>query len=288
MPLHQAVAPLTGFVEQLTNWYIRRSRGRFWADESSQDRTEAFETLYRVLVTCVKVAAPFAPFISEAIYLELKRSSDPESVHLCDFPLCVSELRAVELEEEMRYAQEVVSLGHALRKEHKLKVRQPLACAYLISSNEHILAALRAKDSLIRDELNVREIYFESQEETFVSMRAKPQFRVLGKKVGGQMQAVQAAIAALPQASLQALLEGRTAEIFIGGSLLTLTSEDVEVKRVVKEGLVAATSAGVTIASTQHLMTLFSLRVSRVKSSIKSTPCGKRRDFSSLTALKSS
>jgi isoleucyl-tRNA synthetase len=246
--LHRAVEPLTGFIEQLTNWYIRRSRGRFWADEASPDREEAFETLYRVLVTFVKVAAPFVPFISEAVYLQLRRPSDPESVHLCDFPVYNNALRCPELEEEMRYAQEVVSLGHALRKEHKLKVRQPLASAYLISSDEGILAALRAKEALIREELNVREICFESQEQKFVSIGAKPHFRVLGKKVGGQMQAVQAAISALPQASLKALMEGGTTEIFLEGSPLTLTPEDVEVKRVVKEGLVAATSAGVTIA----------------------------------------
>lgn len=246
--LHKAVEPLTGFVDQLTNWYIRRNRGRFWADESSFDREEAFATLYRVLFTFVKVAAPFVPFISEAMYLQLKGPTDPESVHLCDFPVYNQSLRHQELEEEMRYAQEVVSLGHALRKEYKLKVRQPLACAYLISADQGVLAALRAKEVLIREELNVRELYFEAQEEKFVCIRATPHFRVLGKKVGRQMQAVQSAIAALSQTALKVLLEGGTVELRVEGGSFPLTLEDVEVKRVVKEGIAAATSEGVTIA----------------------------------------
>ena len=124
--LQAAVEPLVGFIDQLTDWYIRRSRSRFWADEATTDREEAFETLYTVLMTLCKVMAPFTPFLSDAIYQQLKGKEDPVSVHLCKFPEADKKLRHPQLEEEMTLVQQVVGLGHSLRKENKLKVRQPL------------------------------------------------------------------------------------------------------------------------------------------------------------------
>jgi isoleucyl-tRNA synthetase len=148
----------------------------------------------------------------------------------------------------MAYVQEVVSLGHALRKEHQLKVRQPLAKAYLISANPDVLSALRAKQHLIADELNVKEVEFESNEADFVSIVAKPHFRILGKKVGNKMNSVQTAIQALPQSELSLLLKGGSVEITVENEKIELTSEDIAVERKVKEGLVASTSSEVTIA----------------------------------------
>ncbi len=246
--LNQAVEPFTAFIDQLTNWYIRRSRSRFWADEASQDRDEAFATLYTVLLALSKIAAPFVPFLSDAIYLQLKSPQDRASVHLCDFPLFNSKQRDEELETQMGHAQEVVSLGHSLRKEHKLKVRQPLQRAYLISSDSITLSSLQKKKQLIQDELNVKEILFESKEEAFVSVVAKPNFRTLGKKVGKQMQAAQVAISQLSQEALKQLQQGHPVEIQIDQETLSLTTEDVEVHRKVKEGLIAATSGLITIA----------------------------------------
>ncbi len=246
--LNLAVEPLVGFIDQLTNWYIRRSRARFWSDEASRDRDEAFETLYTVLVTLAKVAAPFVPFMSDAIYLQLKAKTALHSVHLCDFPQAVQKLRDERLEKEMGYVQEVVSLGHALRKEHKLKVRQPLAKAYLISANPDVLSALEAKQHLIADELNVKEVEFEANEAAFVTIVVKPNFRVLGKKVGKGMNAAQAAIQAMSPTQLSPLLKGGTAEIVVEGQTIQLTAEDVAIERKVKEGLVAATSHELTIA----------------------------------------
>jgi isoleucyl-tRNA synthetase len=246
--LNLAVDPFVGFIDQLTNWYIRRNRPRFWSEEATRDREEAFETLYTVLLNLAKVAAPFVPFISEAIYLQLKAKTSPVSVHLCEFPLYQPRLRMETLEKEMRYVQEVVSLGHALRKEYKLKVRQPLPKAYLISASPDILNALRAKQHLIADELNVKEIRLESNEAAFVSIIAKPNFRVLGKKVGKWMHAAQAAIQALPQSQLSLLLKGGTIEITIDNEKIPLTSEDVALERKAKEGLVASTSHEMTIA----------------------------------------
>lgn len=246
--LDRAVEPLLGFIEQLTNWYIRRTRSRFWSEEASQDRKEAFETLYTVLLTMTKIAAPFIPFLSEAIYLELKQSEDPLSVHLCDFPLPKEDWRDERLEKEMALVQEVVGLGHALRKEHKLKVRQPLQKAFVISGDRVTVEALKRQELLIAEELNVKEISFEDQEEGFVLLVAKPNFRVLGKKVGKQMQAVQKVIGELSRTTLQELLAGRTIEVEVEGEKLFLSPEDVSVERKVKEGLIASTSQGVAIA----------------------------------------
>ncbi len=246
--LNQAVEPFVGFIDQLTNWYIRRSRSRFWSEEASRERDEAFETLYTVLIALTKIAAPFVPFISDAIYGQLKSKNSPASVHLCDFPIANEKWRDEVLEKEMAYVQQVVSLGHGLRKEHKLKVRQPLAKAYVISSNPDILQSLRAKQNLIADELNVKEVEFESNEAEFVSIVAKPNFRVLGKKVGKLMNAAQAAIQALPQSKLAQLLQGGNVEIVVENEKILLTSEDVGVERKVKEGLVAATAGEITIA----------------------------------------
>jgi isoleucyl-tRNA synthetase len=246
--LSRAVEPFVGFVDQLTNWYIRRSRSRFWSEEASQDRDEAFQTLYIVLETLTKIAAPFVPFISDAIYLQLKMEGSPLSVHLCDFPVYLEVGRNEALEKEMGYVQQVVGLGHGLRKEHKLKVRQPLGKAYVISARSDILDSLRSKQHLIADELNVKEVEFESNEAAFVSIVAKPNFRVLGKKVGPLMSAAQTAIQSLAPSQLASLLQGGSVEIVAEGTKILLTPEDVGVVRIVKEGLVAATEGGITIA----------------------------------------
>ena len=246
--LHLAVAPLVGFIDQLTNWYIRRNRSRFWSEEASRDRDEAFETLYTVLLTLTKIAAPFIPFISDAIYLQIKSRTMPASVHLCDFPVYMLQLQDELLEKEMGYAQEVVSLGHALRKEHKLKVRQPLPKAYIISANPEVLHALKAKRHLIADELNVKEVTFESNETAFVTIIAKPNFRVFGKKVGKMMQAAQKVIQELPPSQLGLLRKGESIEILVENEKIPLTTEDVTIERKVKEGLVASTSNEITIA----------------------------------------
>ncbi len=246
--LNRAVVPFVGFIDQLTNWYIRRCRSRFWSEEATQDRDEAFSTLYTVLITLSKIAAPFVPFLSEAIYAKLKSKGAKSSVHLCDYPVYQAALRDEKLEREMASIQEVVSLGHALRKEHKLKVRQPLAKAFIISANPEVLVAVKEKQHLIMEELNVKQVQFESEEKEFVRLNVKPNFRVLGKKVGKQMQAAQKAIEALPQASLTALQGGGTVTIDLDGISVQLTPEDVAVERKVKEGLVAATAQEVTIA----------------------------------------
>lgn len=246
--LSLAVEPFVEFVDQLTNWYIRRSRRRFWDEKPSQDRSEAFATLYHVLVELVKIAAPYVPFISDAIYRNLRHEGMPESVHLCDFPTYQAGYRNEDLEAAMAAVQSTVSLGHALRKEHKLKVRQPLPAAHIASSDDRMIHFLKDQQHLIADELNVKKVVFGADETEYVSLKAKPNFRVLGKKVGKNMRPVQLAIDAFDQDKLTILLNGGSVPLLIEGETIVLTPEDVAVERIVRDGLVAANLDKVTIA----------------------------------------
>lgn len=246
--LSRAVEPFVGFIDQLTNWYIRRCRRRFWADEDTPDRREAFETLYHVLIGLCKIAAPFIPFLSEAIYQNLRSSTMPESVHLADFPVYDSELRNPSLEEGMDALQTAVSLGHALRKENKLKVRQPLPVAHVVCADKKISAFLKHQEHLIADELNVKKVHFHEESYEFVKFSVKPNFRVLGKKVGQHMKEVQLLISQLDQEQVHSLLDGKPLKITLAGEPFTLASDDVEVTRKVHEGWIAMNAGIITIA----------------------------------------
>ncbi|MGR3912119.1 MAG: isoleucine--tRNA ligase [Candidatus Rhabdochlamydia sp.] len=246
--LQKAVEPIIQFIDKLTDWYIRRSRSRFWQDEATVDREEAFSTLYHILLTLSQILAPFAPFISESIYQGLKKEEDALSVHLCKFPEYDQNLRLKDLEEEMMRVQQVVSLGHSLRKEHHLKVRQPLRVAHIICANASILESLREQKELIQDELNVKDMCFHEEEGLFVTLKAKPNFRILGKKVGPLMNGAQAEIQKLSLERLKALLSGNTIEITVQETVMTLTPEDVAVEREVKPGVIALTEGDLTIA----------------------------------------
>lgn len=251
--LSLAVEPFVSFIDQLTNWYIRRSRRRFWEEQDSPDRAQAFATLYYVLLELVKIAAPYIPFISESIYQNLKTGQMPQSVHLSDFPKYQVGRRRETLEAEMEAVQRTVSLGHALRKEHKLKVRQPLPAAHLVSSDPRILYFLQEQQQLIAEELNVKQVIFSENEEEFVHLKAKPNFRIFGKKVGKLMPLAQKAIEQLSQQQLLELLNGNQIFIHLEGAAIPLTPEDVQVERLVHEGLIASNQGLITIALDTHL-----------------------------------
>lgn len=246
--LHRAVDPFVKFIDQLTNWYIRRNRSRFWAEEDTIDRREAFETLYTVLIHLAKIAAPFIPFLSEAIYLYLKTSKDPQSVHLCSFPIYDPKSRDQVLEEQMSYVQTVVSMGHGLRKQSKLKVRQPLRSAFIVSANVKLLKQLELQKQLIADELNVKEVIFKEDETSFVQLSVKPNFRILGKKAGKLMSAVKVALENLSQKELNQVLAEKQYELMIEDETIILSPEDITIERQVREGLVASTSDAVIVA----------------------------------------
>jgi isoleucyl-tRNA synthetase len=245
--LDQAIDPMVHMIDQLTNWYIRRNRSRFWADENSLDRREAFETLYAVLLNLVKTAAPFIPFLSDAIYRQLRTHAMPESVHLCDFPIADPSYNQ-ELLDEVEAAQRAVSLGHSIRKEYKLKVRQPLMKAHLITSNLELLNALKKQSQVIADELNVKSIEFHDEEGAFVQWMVKPNFPVLGKKIGKLMPLVQKMMQNFDRKQLKLLAEGRSVTIQVNGETIELTNEDVQIERKVKEKLAAGNEGELTVA----------------------------------------
>lgn len=262
--LSEAVEPFVGFVDQLTNWYIRRSRRRFWEDQKTNDRDQAFATLYHVLLTLAEVAAPAVPFIADAIYQNLRTPQMPESVHLACFPTYNKALRDENLEKEMEAVQTVVSLGHALRKEHKLKVRQPLPTAHIVTEDEDLLKALEDQLYLIAEELNVKDVRLVSNEQQFVHLKAKPNFRVLGKKVGKHMKLAQAVIENLPQEKLESIRDGESVSIELEGEFFELTPEDIQVEREIRSGLIAANQDLLTIAlDTQLDPTLISEGLAR-------------------------
>ena len=246
--LADAVHPFVAFIDQLTNWYIRRCRPRFWSEEDSPDRRAAFTTLYTVLKTLAKIAAPFIPFMSESIYQQLKTDDEPISVHLCDFPEFDAQLFDEKLEQEMGAVQSAVSQGHALRKAHKLKVRQPLAKAHVVASEAKILDALQKQKQLICDELNVKDVEFHADEGEFVTYVPKANFRNLGRKVGKLMPKVKASIESFSADQMKQLESDGKLNLEIDGETIELTSDDVEIERSVKGDLVASSEGGITVA----------------------------------------
>ena len=246
--LQKSVRPFVKFVEDLTNWYIRRSRRRFWKSSNDGDKLSAYRTLRYVLVQLSKVAAPFTPFIAEEIYMNLKGASDPESVHLCDFPTANAAARDLDLERRMADVQAAVELGRRLRADNDLKVRQPLA-KIRIAGVEAKVEGEQWKDlfSLITDELNVKEVEIIADETELCEVTFKANFKTLGKKCGPKMKAVAAAIASLPSST-------STSSLHLDIEGVELAEEDVLVTRKPKEGLVVA-SAGTIVVGLETALT---------------------------------
>lgn len=251
--LDGAVEPFVGFIDALTNWYIRRSRRRFWEEEDTPDRADAFATLYQVLLGLSHIIAPAIPFIAEEIYQVLRQEGMRQSIHCCDWPQELPGMRDEALERAMESVRVATSLGHALRKEHGIKVRQPLAAAFVLSANPEERAALMAHEQLISDELNVKRVVVGSDETQYVHLRAKPHFRILGKRVGKRMPAVQKAIEQLDDASLKQLLAGTSVTLQVDEESMELLPGDVELVREVQEGVIATNSGSMTLALDTHL-----------------------------------
>ena len=232
--LQKSVRPFVKFIEDLTNWYIRRSRRRFWKSTNDGDKQNAYRTLRYVLVQLSKVAAPFTPFIAEEIYMNLKGESDPESVHLCDFPTANDAARQPELEKRMADVQAAVELGRRLRADNDLKVRQPLAALRVAGMRDEERGMREDLVGLITDELNVKAVEFIADETALCDVTFKANFKTLGKKCGPKMKAVAAAIAAAK--TVPAEVEG-----------FVLDAEDVIVTRKPKAGLVVASQGAIVV-----------------------------------------
>jgi isoleucyl-tRNA synthetase len=206
------------YVDELSNWYVRRSRRRFWESDPV-----AFTTLWTCLTTVAKLLAPFTPFLADEIYDNLDGAE--QSVHLCDFP--VPGERDQPLESAMVVARETVRLGLAARGQAKLKVRQPLRAAVVVATGFE-REAIERMAAIVREELNVRELRFVSEADELGEVEIKPNYRALGPRFGKQMPIVAAAVAGLDPAHVTAALrEGRPAAINLGGQDHELVAEDL-------------------------------------------------------------
>jgi isoleucyl-tRNA synthetase len=239
-----ATRPVEKFVETLSTWYVRRSRRRFWKNDSSADKQAAYSTLYTALVTVSKLIAPAMPFIAEELYQNLVRSIDetaPESVHIAEWPQVMEEFIDEALNKEMQLVMKLVSLGHSARQKANRKVRQPLAEAAFSLGNPSERNALMKNIDVIQDELNVKQVRLLDRATEAVSHTVKPLPKQLGQKYGNKFPALQKAILALnPEEVASTLHADKPVEVKLDGETYQILSDEVEVKALAKEGFAVA------------------------------------------------
>ncbi|WP_405751895.1 isoleucine--tRNA ligase, partial [Anaerovibrio slackiae] len=239
---------LQDFVDELSNWYVRRSRERFWGKELTQDKINAYMTLYTALTTVVKLSAPMVPFITESIYRNLVCSVDesaPISVHLCDFPVADEAMIDAELEAEMELVLEIVVLGRAARNASNIKNRQPIGNMYVKADRE----LDEFFKEIVASELNLKNVEFKADMEEYLSYSFKPQFKVLGPKVGKQIGEVKAALAAINGHAAKAELESTGKLVLeLKSGTVELIAEDVDITMSQTEGFATQRYGSVTIA----------------------------------------
>ena len=234
------------FVDELSNWYVRCSRERYWVSGMPQDKINAYMTLYTALTTLAKVCSPMLPFITEEIYQNLVRSIDkeaPMSVHLCSYPIAKDEYIDKELEARMEEVLDVVTLGRNARNSANIKNRQPISKIYVEGKDlpEYFT-------SIISNELNVKEVEFTDDVSEFTSYSVKPNFRVLGPKVGKQIGAIQGLLTQLDGAKVnKELNETGYFKLDVNGTVVSLEKEDLLIEIKQKEGYETASDKGVTV-----------------------------------------
>ncbi len=249
--LYQAAQPILHFIDQLTNWYIRLNRRRFWAGSSEREKADknfAYSTLYQVLTTFSRILAPLAPFITEEIYRNLSDADDSQSVHLSTFPGSRELSHVVidkALENAMELFEEVIVLGRALRNEHEIKVRQPLAKLTVIYNDSDALDNLKKLDEYIREELNIKKIEYISNEEAYVSLTARLNTVKLGKTLGPKlgkekMGHLVTRVTGLSTDEIRAIEKGNVLEF----ENEKLGKDDILISRQPREGLTTAASSG--------------------------------------------
>ena len=246
--LYNVVPRLLSFVEDLTNWYIRLNRPRFWGEGMTPDKRAAYSTLHTVLHELSAVVAPFAPFLSEHIYLSLSRlagdaAPSPASVHLLDYPEPVPELMQPTLEDAVTRMQRVILLGRRKREEVKIGVRTPLASLTIVHRDAELLGGLRSLEDYVRRELNVKSVRYEQDEGKYIRLYAKPNFPVLGKRLGRRMREVQKHVEALDAEALESFqAEG---SLSLGDE--TFTADEINVFREAMPGTNAVSDRLVSI-----------------------------------------
>ncbi len=249
----EAAKALQDFVDEMSNWYVRRSRERFWAKGMEQDKINAYMTLYTALVTISKAAAPMIPFMTEDIYQNLVRSIDasaPESIHLCDFPVVDEKMIDPALEEAMEDVLDAVVMGRACRNNASIKNRQPISRMYIKAD----FTLDTFYQDIIKDELNVKEVVFTDDVRDFTSYTFKPQLRTVGPKYGKQLGGIQKTLASLDGNAAMDDLNNNGKLVFdVNGVTVELTKDDLLIDMAQKEGYVSEEDNKMTVVLDTNL-----------------------------------
>ena len=249
----EAARSLQEFVDEMSNWYVRRSRERFWAKGMEQDKINAYMTLYHALVTIAKTAAPMIPFMTEDIYQNLVRSVDkdaPESIHLCDFPTVNEAWIDKDLEADMKELLEIVVLGRACRNTANIKNRQPIGTMYVKAEK----AMDKFYTDIIADELNVKEVKFADDVESFISYSFKPQLRTVGPKYGKLLGGIRQALTDINgTAAMNELRTNGVLKLDINGNDVELTEEDLLIETAQTEGYVSESDGETSVVLDTNL-----------------------------------
>ena len=249
----EAARALQEFVDEMSNWYVRRSRERFWAKGMEQDKINAYMTLYHALVTIAKTAAPMIPFMTEDIYQNLVRSVDkdaPESIHLCDFPTVNEAWIDKDLEADMKELLEIVVLGRACRNTANIKNRQPIGTMYVKAEKK----MSEFYTDIIADELNVKEVKFADDVESFISYSFKPQLRTVGPKYGKLLGGIRQALTDINgTAAMNELRTNGVLKLDINGTNVELTEEDLLIETAQTEGYVSESDGETSVVLDTNL-----------------------------------
>ena len=249
----EAARALQEFVDEMSNWYVRRSRERFWAKGMEQDKINAYMTLYNALVTIAKTAAPMIPFMTEDIYQNLVRSVDkdaPESIHLCDFPTVNEAWIDKDLEADMKELLEIVVLGRACRNTANIKNRQPIGTMYVKAEKK----MSEFYTDIIADELNVKEVKFADDVESFISYSFKPQLRTVGPKYGKLLGGIRQALTDINgTAAMNELRTNGVLKLDINGNNVELTEEDLLIETAQTEGYVSESDGETSVVLDTNL-----------------------------------
>ncbi|MFI3168241.1 MAG: isoleucine--tRNA ligase [Bacillota bacterium] len=237
------------FTDKLSNWYVRRSRTRFWGSEMDDDKISAYTTLYHVLTTVAKISAPFTPYIAESIYQNLVKNFYPEapqSVHLCSFPVCDETAIDVELEKGMDDVLDIVILGRGARNSSNMKNRQPLSKVYVKSESEINLD--KELIDVILEELNIKDYEYTADDSAFVTYDLKPQLRTLGRKYGKLINGIREHLAVADgRAVVETVADGGVYSFEVNGEKVELLEEDILATAKNMEGFEVATDRGLTV-----------------------------------------
>ena len=255
--LYNVVPALFAFIEDLTNWYIRLNRGRFWGEEISADKIAAYSTLYEVLMELSKVMAPFAPFLSEHLYQALAelagQSAQPNSVHLCDYPEAESVKVKPGLETAVERMQQVILLGRQKREEVKIGLRTPLSSLTIINSDEALLDDMRRIERYVQEELNVQSVAYSTDESAYIELCAKPNFPLLGKRLGKRMKSFAAVIDVLTPEQIAQLQQSSRLELTVDGETEVFSAEEVRVQQQARAGTNTLSNSQIAVDLDCHL-----------------------------------